>query len=155
LPKPTIPESAAELPEPAPPPPLLDLTPSQPAKPKQPVSMRAPPKHYRSTRDTEFDGPPATRNEYLAYCEALIVRHRGVVSDSFLAGRQGSLTLTLLVLGDGTISRITVARSSGYQDIDSRVEQMVSAVGRFPPLPQWFQGQAMPLMYHFAFPVRR
>ena len=30
-------------------------------------------------------------------------------------------------------------QSSGYPDIDERVEQMVAAVGRFPPLPQWFQ----------------
>jgi hypothetical protein len=29
---------------------------------------------------------------------------------------------------------------------------MIEAVGRFPPLPQWFQGLAMPFEFGFPFP---
>jgi hypothetical protein len=38
------------------------------------------------------------------------------------------------VLDDGTVARISVARLA--TDIDERIERMVAAVGRFPPLPQ-------------------
>jgi hypothetical protein len=36
--------------------------------------------------------------------------------------------------------------------IDQRIEEMIEAVGRFPPLPQWFQGLAMPFEFGFPFP---
>jgi protein TonB len=153
LPKPTVPDAVAALPEPETPP-LLDLTPPPAPRPKQPVVARVPLNQPLAPHPTEYPGPAATRNEYLAYCEAMIRRYSGMISDSFLAGRRGAATLTLLVLGNGTIARISVVQSSGYQDIDNRVEQMVAAVRRFPPLPQWFQGTTMPLMYHYAFPNR-
>jgi TonB family protein len=97
-------------------------------------------------------GPAATRDEYLAYCNALIKRHFGMLPPSFIAGRRGRTVLALWVLDDGRIARITVAESSGYHDIDERVEQMVAAVRRFPPLPQWFQGTQIELLYELPFP---
>ena len=150
LPKPAPPDSASALPEPEPAPEPLDLP---PPKPKQQAVARAP-VNPPARRSTKFPGPAATRNEYLAYCEALIRQHSSLVPEALLAGRRGSTTLSLLVMGDGSIMRITVVQSSGYPDIDARVEQMVAAVRRFPPVPQWYQGSAMALMYHFAFPDR-
>jgi hypothetical protein len=29
---------------------------------------------------------------------------------------------------------------------------MIAAVGRFPPLPQWFQGPSMPIEFTLRFP---
>jgi hypothetical protein len=40
-------------------------------------------------------------------------------------------------------------RISRHRPQDRR---MISAVGRFPPLPQWFQGVAMPFEFGFPFP---
>jgi hypothetical protein len=45
-----------------------------------------------------------------------------------------------------------VRRSSGWQDIDSRIELMIAAVRRVPPLPQWFQGPSMGLILNLPFP---
>ena len=97
-------------------------------------------------------GPAATRDEYLAYCNALIKQHFDMLRPSFIAGRHGRTVLALSVLDDGRIARITVAESSGYHDIDERVEQMVAAVRRFPPVPQWFQGTQLELLYELPFP---
>jgi hypothetical protein len=43
-------------------------------------------------------------------------------------------------------------QGSGYADIDERVEQMVTASGRLPPLPQWVPGQWADLTFHLHFP---
>jgi len=97
-------------------------------------------------------GPAATRDEYLAYLVALTRRHFDLLPLSMVGTRRGITTLTIRVLEDGTVARISVAQSSGYPDIDERIERMVAAVGRFPPLPQWFQGPSMELRLRLQFP---
>jgi TonB family protein len=95
---------------------------------------------------------PATRDEYLALLKALTQRHMNLLPPSLIAGRQGDTYLAVLVLSDGTIARIAIVRSSGYPDIDERVERMVAAVGRFPPLPAHFQDASLELIMHLRFP---
>jgi TonB family protein len=80
-------------------------------------------------------GPSATRDEYLAYCDALIQRHLDMLSPSLLQGRSGVTIVSLLVADDGRIDQVQVNKSSGYPDIDRRAVEMVKAVGRFPPVP--------------------
>src|SRR6185436_16834619 len=100
----------------------------------------------RVARATRLPGPLATRDEYMAHCLSLLRRHYGMVPPSLLVGRSGQAVLSLLVLGDGTIARITVAQSSGFPNLDRRLEEMVAAIRSFPPPPQWPQG-AMPMTY--------
>ena len=69
-----------------------------------------------------------------------------------LGERRGETSLAVLVIADGTIARISVAQGSGYPDIDHRIEQMVAAVHHFPPLPQWYQGDSMELIFKLKFP---
>jgi TonB family protein len=95
---------------------------------------------------------PATRDDYLALLKALTQRHMNLLPPTLIAGRRGDTYLTVLVLSDGTIARIAITRSSGYPDIDERVEQMVAAVGRFPPIPARFGDSSMELIMHLRFP---
>jgi TonB family protein len=53
---------------------------------------------------------------------------------------------------DGTVLGINVAESSGYPDIDARVEQMVAAIGRFPPLPPSIADAITELRLTLRFP---
>ncbi|MBV9018541.1 MAG: TonB C-terminal domain-containing protein [Alphaproteobacteria bacterium] len=135
--------------EPPPPPP--------PPKPKQPSKSVA----HQPDAVLRLAGPsgwkvlgerPATRDDYLALLKALTQRHMNLLPPSLIAGRRGDTYLTVLVLGDGTIARIAITRSSGYPDIDERVEQMVAAVGRFPPIPARFGDSSMELIMHLRFP---
>lgn len=144
----TPPPPAAVAPEPKP------MPRAEPPRQKA-VAMRLPPNPNPSPHETRVPGPAATRSEYLAYCESLIRRHFDMLPVSFLGGRRGATALSLLVRDDGTIVRIAVARSSGYLDIDARIEQMVAAVHRFPPLPQWYQASSMKLIYNHVFPDGR
>lgn len=113
---------------------------------------RAPQRAHLMPRSARFPGPSATRDEYLAYVNSLILRHLGLLSHSLVAGRRGETAILMSVLDDGTVARVSVMRSSGYIDIDLRVEEMIRATGRFPPLPQWIQGPSIGLVFTLPFP---
>jgi len=122
---------------------------SVPAPPTPPKPREAP---HESSRAAKYPGPEATRDEYLAYLLVLTRRHIDMLPRSIVGDRQGETVLAIRVRDDGTVARIGVAQSSGYPDIDRRVEQMVAAVGRFPPLPQWLQGPSIELQMKLRFP---
>jgi TonB family protein len=157
---PEKPQQTAAL---APPP----LPPAKPDAPKpDPVPKPAPkptPAAHQVPRRIEepdnlaprrgrFPGPAATRDEYLAYMHSLIRQHYNMLSQAVLGDRRGMTVIEFVVLDDGKIALLKIRRSSGYPDIDNRVADMVAAVGHFPPLPQWFQGLAMPFEFGFPFP---
>ncbi|HJU20286.1 MAG TPA: TonB C-terminal domain-containing protein [Stellaceae bacterium] len=136
------PEKAVFVPRPAEKPQSLELRP--PRRPPHPGRM--------TMRLAKYPGPAATKSEYLAYLVALTRQHLGLLPLSMVAGRRGETVIGVLVLDNGAIALLKVVRSSGYPDIDARVERMIAAVGRFPPLPQWFQGPSMQLEFRLRFP---
>ena len=149
-------EEPKEADEPVPPPPPEKPEPPKPqAKPTQTAQL-APRRVEEPTRTeghrAKYPGPAATRDEYLAYVHSLIRQHYNLLPLSMVGGRRGQTLVEFIVLDDGTIAMIKVRQSSGYPDIDERVEQMVLAVRRVPPLPQWFQGLSMGLILSLPFP---
>ena len=146
------------------PPPLPPAKPETPKpepipkpQPKPSPAAHQAPRHVEepvnlAPRRARFPGPAATRDEYLAYMHSLIRQHYGLLSSNEIGGRRGMVVVEFVVLDDGKIALVKIRRSSGYPDIDNRVAEMVSAVGHFPPLPQWFQGLAMPFEFGFPFP---
>jgi TonB family protein len=152
-------QTAAIAPPPLPPAkpdaPKPDPAPKPPPKPSP--AAHQPPRRVEETanlapRRARFPGPAATRDEYLAYMHSLIRQHYNLLSPAMLGSRRGRTIIEFVVLDDGKIALMKVRQSSGYPDIDHRVEEMIAAVGRFPPLPQWFQGLAMPFEFGFPFP---
>ena len=145
-PKPKV-ETAAVDPTPKPAPP-------SPPPPRPPA--RAPESldqlFSKAMKDTGIPGPGTTRDEYLAYLVALTKQHLDLLPRALVGNRRGEAVLAVLVLDDGTIARIAVRQSSGYPDIDQRIEQMIAAVGRFPPLPQQFQTSSMDFTMRMRFP---
>lgn len=99
-----------------------------------------------------YAGMAATRDEYLAYLVSLTRQHIGLLPMSFIGDRRGETVISVIVYDNGRIGPLGVAHSSGYPDIDQRIEQMVGAVGKFPPLPQWYQGNAVQLELTLKFP---
>ena len=143
--RPPQPRVAAVAPPPKPSPPTKPMA-AAPAVPRpQPAPKEAP-------RAGRIPGPDATRDEYLAYLVSLTRQHVDLLPMSVIGDRRGETTLSLLVLGDGTIARIAITQSSGYSDIDARIQQIVAAVRRFPPLPPRFEGPDLELKLRFRFP---
>jgi periplasmic protein TonB len=138
-----------------PPPPEKPAPPKPQPKPTQTAQLA--PRRVEETPSTtghhaKYPGPAATRDEYLAYVHSLIRQHYNLLPLSMVGGRRGVTLVEFVVDDDGTIAMIKVRQSSGYPDIDERVEQMVLAVRRVPPLPQWFQGPSMGLILSLPFP---
>jgi TonB family protein len=123
----------------------------KPAVP-QPLLRRAAARIRLAQHPAQFPGPAATRDEYLAYLKYLTLKHLNMLTMAMVAGRRGQTVIDILVLDDGTVATLKVGQSSGYPDIDRQIEAMIHAVGRFPPLPQWFQGPAMRLEFRIKFP---
>jgi periplasmic protein TonB len=151
-PPPSDTQTAAIVPPPPPekPAPPKPKPKSNPAAP-QSLHWTEEPAHAEARR-ARYPGPAATRDEYLAYVHSLIRQHYNLLPLSMIGGRRGEAEIEFVVLDDGTIEMIKVVHSSGWQDIDARVELMIAAVRRVPPLPQWFQGPSMALILHLPFP---
>jgi protein TonB len=130
--------------------------PAPPVPPQPRPAARAPQSldslFSNAMKDTGIPGPAATRDEYLAYLVTLTRQHIDLLPSTIVGDRRGETVLTVLVLDNGTIARIAIKQSSGYPEIDQRIEQMIAAVGRFPPLPQWVQGPSMDLIMRMRFP---
>jgi TonB family protein len=145
---PPLPQAKPDAPKPDPvPKPAPKPTPAAhqvPRRVEEPGDM--------APRRGRFPGPAATRDEYLAYMHSLIRQHYNMLSQAMLGDRRGMTVIEFVVLDDGRIALLKIRRSSGYPDIDNRIAEMVAAVGHFPPLPQWFQGLAMPFEFGFPFP---
>jgi TonB family protein len=118
----------------------------------EPLLRRAEARMPLATRPARFPGPAATRDEYLAYLVYLTRKHLNLLPLSMIGGRRGKTVINIMVRDDGTLASVDIGSSSGYADIDQRVEAMIRAVGRFPPLPQWFQGPSMELEFMLIFP---
>ena len=104
-------------------------------------------------RSARLLGPAAIRDAYCAEAFRLTMRHIDLLPLSLTGARHGETLVSIRVLGDGTINSVRVARSSGYPDIDERIERMVVQVGRFPPLPDWM-GPSMDFIFQLHFPDR-
>jgi outer membrane biosynthesis protein TonB len=152
-PPPESPQQTAAI---VPPPPPEKPTPPKPQTKPNPNARQAlhseeEPAHTAS-RHAKYPGPAATRDEYLAYVHSLIRQHYNMLPLAMVGGRRGETQVEFVVLDDGTIGAIRLRQSSGWQDIDARVELMIAAVRRVPPLPQWFQGPSMALVLNLPFP---
>jgi TonB family protein len=136
-PKPSPPKekSAFQLPKPA----------GAPVPHREPTPQEAP-------HAARVAGPAASRDEYLAYLVTLTRQHLNLLPLSMIGGRRGETVISVVVYDNGTIGPISVTRGSGYPDIDQRIEQMVAAVRKAPPLPQWYQGKAVELVFTMRWP---
>ena len=74
--------------------------------------------------EAPIPGPDSLQNDYFSRLAALTRDHLDLLPLAFLGGRRGQTILSIYVLDDGTIGRIAVKRSSGYPDIDTRIEQI-------------------------------
>ena len=126
--------------------PTVAMTSSWPLPLRQDLAPHAP-QHFAS-----LTGPSAIRDEYCVRALHLTLAHLDLLPHSFLGDRRGRAVLSIRILGDGTINSVRVAQSSGYPDIDQRIEKMVFAVGQYPPLPPRMPGAWMDFSFIMVFP---
>jgi periplasmic protein TonB len=142
------PPAPAALPEPPPhKPAAVTLAPAAPPTPAAPNSAAS-----ANPPEAQIPGTDPAQSDYFSRLAALTRDHLDLLPLAFLGGRRGRTTLSIHVERDGTIGNIAVKRSSGYPDIDTRIERIITAVGRFPPLPDRFQKPDLDLDFNLIFP---
>jgi periplasmic protein TonB len=148
----TATSAAPPLPLPKPAPPKEAQATFRPPKPSGAPNARHEEIPHEAPHSARYAGPAASRDEYLAYLVSLTRQHINLLPMSMVGDRHGETVISLVIHDNGVIGPMSVLQSSGYPDIDHQVEQMIVAVGRAPPLPQWFQGDAMELVFKLKFP---
>lgn len=116
-----------------------------------PLPLRQSPPH-QTQRFATLTGPAAIRDEYCVRALNLTLRHLDLLPLSYLGGRRGMTVLTIRILGDGTINSVKLVKSSGYNDIDQRIQGMIFAVGQYPPLPPRLPGTSTDFTFVMVFP---
>ena len=89
------------------------------------------------TGDEKGTAARGTNSEgaFLAELQRAIIRHQRYPEQARLEGRQGSATLSFVLLGDGRFDQVRVARSSGDRDLDQAAIESLQRLGRFRPIP--------------------
>lgn len=150
---PTPPAAQAQpTPRPVPRPQPVAQPVAQPARPSGAPVPRHDDTPHPAPHAAQYAGPTANRDDYLAYLVKLTRQHIDLLPMSVIGDRHGETVVSVVVYSDGTIGPLGVVRSSGYPDLDHRIEQMIAAVRKFPPLPQWYQGNAVQLELTLRFP---
>jgi TonB family protein len=144
------PPRPAPISRPAEPPPAPAPTPPRPYEPP-PAPAPTPPRPYEAP-SVPYPGAGASQDGYLAYLVTLTGQHMNLLPKSLVGDRRGETVVGVAVRRDGVIERVSIVRPSAYPDIDQRVAQMVAAVGRFPPVPNVFQGSPVELELDFFYP---
>jgi TonB family protein len=145
-----VPPPPMPLPKPAPP--KEKPAPFQIPKPSGANVPRREETPHETARSARVPGTAAARDDYLAYLVTLTRQHINLLPMSIVGERRGETVISVMVYADGRIGPLSILRGSGYPDIDQRIQAMVAAVGKFPPLPQWYQGEAVQLELTLRFP---
>lgn len=107
----------------------LDASPGPGKGPTRPAAGASGGEKGTSVRGTNTEGA------FLAELQRAIIRHQRYPEQARREGRQGSATLSFVLLGDGRFDQVRVARSSGDRDLDQAAIESLHRLGRFRPIP--------------------
>lgn len=91
---------------------------------------------------------------YLAELQRAIKRHQRYPDQARSEGREGSTTLTFVLLADGSFEEVKVARTSGDRELDRAAIEALKRLNRFRPIPLEFGRRRWPLSVSIRFDLR-
>ena len=112
----------------------VPVAPSPIHKPAQPSEAATTVAHAPSAKPAPPDLTRA-RISYRAQIAALIDRNKEYPLFARKAGLQGTCSIRCTMMCDGTVKRVELVRSSGYDALDKAGLRAVNSVGKFPPPP--------------------
>jgi protein TonB len=86
-------------------------------------------------------GHSSARSSYQALLRSLIERHKEYPLFARRAGLEGTCVVRCVISRDGDLRRTELLKASGSTHLDGAALRAVTAVGRFPPVPQEVGGQ--------------
>ncbi len=91
---------------------------------------------------------------YLADLQRAIKRYQRYPDQARSEGREGSTTLTFVLLADGSFQEVKVGRTSGDQELDRAAIEALKRLNRFRPIPLEFGRRRWPLSVSIRFDLR-
>lgn len=149
-----------------------------PKPPSHPKKAAAPPKTTRSnhpsdSRHSAADSGSAGRQgsgsgahsgsgkakaaderAYLVALQRAISRHQRYPMSARRKDETGTTLVAFSILGDGTLTRIRIAKSSGHSGLDQAALQAMYRLGRFKPIPKSFGRRSWALRVPIRFDLR-
>ncbi len=109
-----------------------------------------------TTGDEAYSAAARARAEggYLAELQRAIKRHQRYPDQARSEGREGSTTLTFVLLADGSFEEVKVARTSGDRELDRAAIEALKRLNRFRPIPLEFGRRRWPLSVSIRFDLR-
>jgi protein TonB len=66
-------------------------------------------------------------------------------------GIQGNLVLRFTILGDGTLEKTSLIRSSGFSVLDREAVRAIQAAAPFQRLPPWIEKKRLDIIANFEY----
>jgi protein TonB len=114
----------------------VPLAPPVARKPAESAPSATTVAHGPSTPADGAEKLAKARTSYRAMIAALIDKNKEYPLFSRRTGQQGTCSVRCTMMCDGTIKRVELAKSSGYEALDKAGLRAVNNVGKFPPPPQ-------------------
>jgi protein TonB len=160
------PEAVALLPlppPPAPPPPAEAVRATPPphpaARPQPPSPPRPAPAEAPSAAEAPAPAAPAPvvrqpPANYVGRLLAALDRHKEYPSSARFRRVEGVTLLRFAMRRDGTVASFGIERSSGHEDLDAAVIQMIQRASPLPPPPSELAGDPVELVVPVRFSLR-
>ena len=143
--QPTEPEVSTAPVEETPPPieqaPSKPLPPQMRAEPRPPLAARAPVERRVKTAKTSAAPPSRSTTRaagdpnYYALVAAHLAREKRYPADARSRGERGSANVSFAIDGSGRVTRVVLARGTGFPALDQEVRAMVYRASPFPAPP--------------------
>lgn len=127
-----------------------------PAEPSSAQGGHAGPLGAATTGDEADSAAARARAEegYLSELQRAIKRHQRYPDQARSEGREGSTTLTFVLLADGGFDEVKVARTSGDRELDRAAIEALKRLNQFRPIPLEFGRRRWPLSVSIRFDLR-
>lgn len=97
----------------------------------------------------------AEQRTYLAALQAAIAARQQYPAEARRSGRVGAVTVAFVILADGRITQIRIAKGSGVPSLDNAALDALRRLGRFRPIPSTLGRASLALRVPVRFDLRR
>ena len=98
----------------------------------------------------------SSRSAYQAKLKSLVEAHKEYPLAARRSGREGSCRRRFSLGRDGSLKRVEELTTCGHPFLDSAATRAITAVGKFPPLPEEYPGteESFTITMTFSLAVR-
>ena len=132
------------------------VRPSEPPVPPVAPKAAAMPKEIVRTKDPvePLKPDPKVREVYLEYLRQAIDERKVYPRNAKRLGQTGVVMVKFTLLGDGAITNVSVAESSGFELLDRAASNLLKEIGKVRPVPKELGNESLTLTIPMEYTLR-